>query len=72
MDPNCTWRDLILAHHEGDLDRVDELASALLDWLAKGGFPPRIGTIDVPNEARGAFVRHACESLLSRFAPTDR
>lgn len=70
MDPNQTWRDLIIAFRENDHDRVDELASALIDWLQKGGFPPTIAS-GVDQETQHYFVRQLCESLLSRFTPTE-
>ena len=44
MDPQATWDDLLSAYAEGDWDRVEELAEALLQWLKRGGFPPRATT----------------------------
>jgi Zn finger protein HypA/HybF involved in hydrogenase expression len=40
MDPQETWRRLLDAWKQNEWEEVHELSSALLDWLAKGGFPP--------------------------------
>ena len=44
MDPQATWEDLLAAYAESDWERVEELAEVLLQWLARGGFPPRATT----------------------------
>jgi len=44
MDPQVTWDDLLSAYADGDWNHVEELAEALLDWLQRGGFPPRAVT----------------------------
>ena len=41
MDPQATWERLLDAYCDHDWDSVEEHATALLDWLEKGGFPPR-------------------------------
>lgn len=40
MDPQATWLQLVNAWSAGNWEEVVELASALLDWLDKHGFPP--------------------------------
>ena len=42
MDPNAAWQELADAYQENDLDRCNELAIGLLEWLTKGGYPPTI------------------------------
>lgn len=42
MYPNITWGNLMRACIAGDWTEAKEHASALVDWLARGGFPPRI------------------------------
>jgi hypothetical protein len=41
MDPQIVWERLLDAYADDDWASVDEHASALLDWLEKGGFPPQ-------------------------------
>lgn len=41
MDPNATWR-MLAESYGSDSDHAKELAQALLYWLDKGGFPPKI------------------------------
>lgn len=40
MDPQATWKLLLDEWEECNWLDVSELADALLEWLAKGGFPP--------------------------------
>jgi len=40
MDPQAAWNEIQAAHRAGDRETVRELAQSLLDWLARGGFPP--------------------------------
>lgn len=42
MDPNATWTLLAEAIQTGETDEAAELADDLNEWLARGGFPPRI------------------------------
>ena len=41
MDPQITWHSLLAAWTRGNWLDVTELAEALIDWLDKGGFPPK-------------------------------
>jgi hypothetical protein len=41
MDPDTTLKELLEAVQEGNRDRVQELAEALNDWIANGGYPPK-------------------------------
>ncbi len=42
MDPQATWDQLLAAFVDGDWDRIDELATALIEWLDRGGFAPKV------------------------------
>ena len=44
MDPQTTWDQLLEAYGRHDWPLVDELAATLIDWLGRGGFPPRAVT----------------------------
>lgn len=40
MDPTRCYLDLLEAFNEGDQERAHELATALREWLKKGGAMP--------------------------------
>jgi hypothetical protein len=40
MDPNQTYLDMFAAMRDGDHETARELALALKDWFARGGFYP--------------------------------
>ncbi len=42
MDPQTTWEQLLAAYAASDWDLIEELATALLAWLGRGGFPPKV------------------------------
>jgi hypothetical protein len=42
MDPQATWEQLLDALTTGETDTAAELATPLLHWLDRGGFPPVI------------------------------
>lgn len=65
MDPQATWEQLLDAYAEGDSQRVEELADALLEWLKRGGFPPKATTgADLGPAWDGAIAAAACEFAL--------
>ena len=41
MDPQVAWENLLDAYADHDWKKAVEHVVALLDWLQKGGFPPR-------------------------------
>lgn len=41
MDPQVVWELLLDAYCDHDWDAVEEHATALREWLEKGGFPPQ-------------------------------
>src|SRR3989442_1598497 len=47
MDPQATWDQLLCAYAEGDWDAIEERATELLEWLDRGGFPPKVLSKDV-------------------------
>ena len=40
-DPQLLWEQLIEAHASGDSRLVEENAIELLDWIRRGGTPPK-------------------------------
>ena len=42
MDPQATWNQLLDAYTTCDWEETDACATALLEWLDGGGFPPQI------------------------------
>ena len=42
MDPNAAWNAIRSAIEDARWTEANELADGLLDWLVKGGFPPKI------------------------------
>ena len=67
MDPQQTWQEMLDAYASGQLSQADELASALLDWLDKGGFPPQTfpdRTFD--SDFNWDVARAAVQAILSQ------
>ena len=68
MDPQATWDQLLCAFREGDWDVIEERATDLIEWLDRGGFPPK----DLAHPGLGpdwdrALARAGCE-LADRHA----
>jgi dihydrodipicolinate synthase/N-acetylneuraminate lyase len=63
MDPNQTYLDMFHAMKEGNHETARELAQALTEWFAKGGFYPYQYT----PEAMHAYIN----SVLWRTAYLD-
>lgn len=62
MDPNETWRLLREACTKMDWPAVVEFATALMEWIDKGGFPPHMddpaeGDLEISKQA----VYSACQ-----------
>jgi hypothetical protein len=77
MDPQVAWDDLLSAYAEGDFDRIEELATALREWLDRGGFPPTvIGEPRLGEEFERALAKAGCDFALEvvngRWALTSR
>lgn len=65
MDPQATWDQLLCAYREGDWDTIEERATDLIEWLDRGGFPPKV----LANPGLGpdwdrALARAGCELAL--------
>jgi hypothetical protein len=61
VDPNQTWHDLSEAFGK-DWEKADELADELLDWIERGGFPPKITEND---EFDKCICRRMCEAIAA-------
>lgn len=62
MDANQTWVALCAAVADTDWGLAAELADGLLEWLAKGGFPPEITGVQVFDKL---VARATCESVAA-------
>jgi len=60
MDPQTAWTELLDAYTECNWDRAEELATALIGWLDRDGFPPQ--TVQRPNLGPH-FNRHVARSV---------
>lgn len=63
MDPESTWKMLLDAYQVSDWPSVEETAEALLSWLAKGGFPPRLDVQD--EQQRRLIVQMFCSQAIA-------
>jgi hypothetical protein len=61
VDPQACWDQLLEAVSNSGWDEVSELATALLVWIDRGGFPPQsvVGT-DLGQEWDRAVARFSC------------
>lgn len=65
MDPEAAWAELIQSYSDG---RRWTIAADLLEWLNKGGFPPKItGNQEFDRVAATAV----CEHVLEGYPPTE-
>ena len=48
MDPHATWKQMQEELVAENWELAIELAEALLAWLKSGGFPPLVGSHDLP------------------------
>ena len=73
MDPQAAWGQLLSAYAAGYWDQVEELASALLDWLDRDGFPPKILNCPDPGpEWDRAFTHAGCSLALKAVRSSRR
>ena len=62
MDPQSALEDLLSDYDRLDWATVDELATGLLEWLNRGGFPPHIvGPHAAGQDWNRRVVHYACE-----------
>ncbi len=67
MDPQETWRRLLDAWVDNDWEEAEELATALLSWLERGGFPPDVlCPTELGVEFNAALAHAACSLTLRR------
>jgi hypothetical protein len=64
MDPQATWNALLDAWTQRDWQEVVDLAEALLEWIRKGGFPPKT----TPGRQMGADWNHVLSVAACKFA----
>lgn len=64
MDPNATWAALLRSCRCGDAEACRECCRDLLEWFAKGGFPPAIAGIPALDRI---MVQAACTAYLRGF-----
>ena len=65
MDPQVTWNELQDAIARNDNEIARDHAVSLMEWLARGGFPPR--TSDDPSldqDAHREAARECCRQVL--------
>ena len=66
MDPQATWDQLLAAYVAGDWDVIEERANDLLEWLDRGGFPPKILQIeDIDPEWNSVLAQAGCHYALA-------
>ena len=75
MDPQAAWKNLLTAYTGLDWFTVEELATGLIEWLDKGGFPPAlVGQHAAAQKWSRSVVRFACEKALfdaRRYSETE-
>lgn len=72
MDPQAAWDHLLEAYTHGDWFVVEELAEGLLEWLHRGGFPPRpVSKGEMGDRWNRVVAVSACRFALSA-ARTDQ
>ena len=64
MNPQVTWEQLLCAYTRGDWEQIDELAAALVSWLDRGGFPPKIVDRDDLPDWNRALAYEGCRLAL--------
>ena len=69
MDPQETWKTLLEAYQRNEWSVVEERAEALLAWLARGGFPPRLDCLN--ERAARLIVQVFCSQGLAMVPPFD-
>jgi len=69
MDPEATWNLLVEAIIARDPDEARSIASDLVMWLDRGGFPPTISLQCVSMDWQTYLCKRLCHSVIS--APLD-
>lgn len=74
MDPTSTFNAMLEAYANNELDEAREHARNLLQWLQKGGFPPRTfvsSQADKAIELSAEFARQVSDELCHRVLGDD-
>jgi hypothetical protein len=67
VDPQATWNQLLDAYAAADWELVEELAAALRQWLARGGFLPHTtGRLDLGPTFDEQLALTACAVALGQ------
>lgn len=64
MDPHVTWKQMQEELVAENWDIAIELAEALLAWLNRNGFPPLIGSNDLPCDGHRALAEAGAKYVL--------
>lgn len=65
MDPQAMWDQLLDAYAAGNWDKIEAHATALLDWLQRGGMPPQIvGRSELGPDWDRTLARAGCRFVL--------
>ena len=64
MDPQATWDQLLAAYAAGDWDLIEERATDLIEWLDRGGFPPKVLTNHDLGDWNRVLARAGCGFAL--------
>lgn len=67
MDPQAAWQRMVDAERRQDWETVAEGAESLLEWLARGGFAPRVRMVTERSlHQPGVAVARVCRRYLRR------
>ena len=65
MDPQQTWKELLEAVEASDTETARDRALSLMEWLARGGFPPVTGNnLSLTADQHRQTVRDYCRNVL--------
>ncbi len=65
MDPDAAWDLLVEAIVSKNRTEARSTALSLLDWLQRGGFPPKISLQRVTKEWQFLLCKRVCQSVIS-------
>lgn len=65
MNAQDCWNELCAAHQQRDWPLVEKRASALMDWLDRGGAAPMVDPAKTP-AVNVLIARVACSDLIRR------
>jgi hypothetical protein len=65
MDPQQTWKELLEAVESHDTETARDRALSLMEWLARGGFPPVMNNnTSLTADQHRQIVRDYCRNVL--------